>query len=435
MITYDISPAVLCRAAALPTGRRLARGKTPALLWVFAAWLGFAAAFAASAVAAERKDAVLSFAAAYGELLRQFPEAEQGLGIDRGGPEGAVADQPMTYGLILSAEALRCRTQPDGEAKRRVRLAARWLLDNSRLAEGGKPGWGLPFAWNERPKNTAYTITTAIALEGLLDALTLRELWSAAESREIVELVRQVGERWCMEVWVDGLGGGYFNYSPHDTKPGYLCINAPAMFVGALARFVHEQGQFLPADTVRLFRSRLDAFVQTAIGTGTLRGGAPYWDYIAPPNNPVKFQRPNDLVHQAYIIWGLENYREAGGSVKLPWTQAQALESMDRFWKDGTLRFFAQDEATVKQSSREAPANLWGAGMLLASYARWGSPEQSRRCFTAICEAYGPFPRMRVLPRAVSEDGQFYPRDNAHVLFGLAYAAYGAKAGSAGKPR
>lgn len=363
----------------------------------------------------------LEFAAAYHQLLALFPEEHAGRGIDRGDAKGVVADHPMTYGLVLSAESLRHRVEPTAEGRRRVRAAARWLCDNSRLGADGKPGWGLPYAWNERPRDTSYTITTAIVVEGLLDALEADVGWTAEESAAIVALMRAVNERWCTDLWIEGQGGGYFCYCDHDALPCAFCVNAPAMFLGSLARFVHDHAAAIPVDQRRLFVSRGDALAAASVATATLRDGAPYWDYITAPHNPVKFQRPNDLIHQAYILWGLETYRDHGGAVPLPWTRDQAVESLDRFWKDGTMRFFAQDEATIKPGAREDPANLWGAGMLLACYARWDAPEKSRRCFDAILADYGPFPRMRVLPASASDDETSYPRDNAHVLFGLAH--------------
>ena len=167
----------------------------------------------------------------------------------------------------------------------------------------------------------------------------------------------------------------------------------------------------------------MDDLARSIVATATLRQGAPYWDYIAVPN-PLKSKRPNDLIHQVYILWGIETYRDLGGTVKPTWSRTGAVESLRRFWKDDTLRFFAQDETTIKPGNREAPANVWGAGMMLAFEAKWGSSRETERCWHAIARSYGPFPDLRVLPRDTSDDNQFYPRDAAHVLFGLAQTAF-----------
>ena len=377
--------------------------------------------FATHSQAAE-KPMLLDLKTAYGELLGLFPEKAQGKGRDRGKVD-VIADQPMTYGLVLSAEALRYRALPTDEGKRRVRQAARWLLDNSRLAEDGKIGWGLPFAWNEYPQHTGYTITTAVVLEGLLDALTLGDFWKKEESERILKAVREAQVRWCREMWVENHAGGYFHYSTHDAGPGWFCVNAPAMFLGAMARFHIEHASAASATERKMLAERMDKLARAIVATVELREGAPYWKYIIPPNKH-KSDRPNDLVHQVYILWGVEHYRDARNTVELPWNRAGAMESLERFWKDGTLRFFAQDEETVKPGNREAPSNLWGIGMLLAAYGKWGTPKQSARCFSSMVESHGPFPGLRVLPREVSSDGRFFLRDGAHVLFGLAHAVY-----------
>lgn len=369
----------------------------------------------------------LDLAGHYASLLALFPDEHAGRGIDRSDPDAGPADQPMTCGLVLSAESLRYRAAPSPAGARRVRLAARWLLDNSRLGGDGRPGWGLPGAWDHRPANTAYTITTAVALEGLLDALGL-DLWSADEAAGILAALRQVCDRWTRELWVEGYSGGYFAYSPCDVNPPFFCINAPAMFLGALARPLAEHGAALPGDELRRLRACADAAARAIVATAVLRDGAPFWDYIALPN-PLNSKRPNDLVHHAYILWGVETYREAGGAVPLPWERGRAIDSLDRFWRDGALRFMAQDEPGLSAARLQEPANVWGTGMMLACLGRWGTACQARRCLDAILASYGPFPRLRVLPPEAGGDGRFFPRDAAHVLFGLAYAAYSARSG------
>lgn len=382
---------------------------------------GFAAACLTASVAAAEDGSAPDYDAAYLRLRAKFSEATPGRGIDRGGPRDLVADQPMTCGLVLSAESVRLRSIPDEEGKRRVRLAVRWLLDNARPADDGRPGWGLPFAWDARPANTPYTITTAVAIEGLLDALAV-PIWTPGESEEIRTLIRGGHARWNRDLRVAGHGGLYYGYSPRDMSPAWFCVNAPAMYLGAMARFLKEHGETLAGPERDSLRRDLDDLARAVVATVAIREGAPYWDYIAQPN-PLGSRRPNDLVHQAYILWGVETYRDAGGAVPLPWSRAKAVESLDRFWKDGTPRFFAQDEPDVKPGNREAPANVWGVGMLLACCAKWGGPERTRRCHEAVLASYGPFPAVRVLPAHASDDDRFYPRDAAHVLFGLAHAA------------
>ncbi len=108
----------------------------------------------------------LELANTYQQLLALYPEDHQGLGIENW--TSGTEEQPMTYGLILSAEAARYRRTGEAEAERRVSKAMAWLLDNHDLDLDGKPGWGLPQPWDAfqdgstNPVNQPYTITTAI---------------------------------------------------------------------------------------------------------------------------------------------------------------------------------------------------------------------------------------------------------------------------------
>ena len=137
----------------------------------------------------------------------------------------------MTYGFVLSAEARHFRFDRNAESGRRVRKAVRWLIDNRDLNGDGKPGWGLPQAWpawgqRTNPHNQPYTITTAIVLQGMLDALAIRDLWSAAKRDEMLDFMVQVAQRWCRELWTEGYGGGYFWYSPSPADD-IFGVNAP----------------------------------------------------------------------------------------------------------------------------------------------------------------------------------------------------------------
>ncbi len=336
----------------------------------------------------------------------------------------------MTYGLVLSAEAVRFKATGHDEGRRRVRKAARWLMDNSDLDRDGRPGWGLPQAWDAfqdgttNPPNHPYTITTAIVLNGLLESLAIPFFWTPAEQKEMKTLIGQVALRWCREMWSEGYEGGFFWYSP-DSSDAKFCVNAPSMFLGSLVRFLAEQGDLLDPDERRLIQERCDALARAIVSTVIIRRDAPYWhaQAVAQPGSAL---RPDDLAHHVYTLWGIESYRDRGGRVALPWTRAQAIESVGRFWRDNRIYNFPQDVTyTDKQAAfNDRPAVLWSVGMMLAFYSRWGDERQAARCFDAIKRDYGPWPRVRLNPPNAGADDAFYPRHAAHLLWGLALHAF-----------
>ena len=113
--------------------------------------------------------------------------------------------------------------------------------------------------------------------------------------------------------------------------------------------------------------------------------------------------------------------------MKLPWTRAQAIASVDCYWRDGRMWALPQDApAEPGGAISKSPPTLWSVGMALAFYAKWGDPEQGRRTFEAIDRDYGPWPELRLEPKGPKGEGNttFYPRHAAHALLGLAIYAY-----------
>jgi len=359
----------------------------------------------------------------YADLLATFPEDRQGYGKD--GFLLVVDHQPMTYGLVLSAEAVHFQRKPNDETQRRVRKAVRWLMDNRDLDGDGLPGWGLPQPWDAwadgttNGPNHVYTITTAIVLDGLMDAMEARPLWTENEIKEMRGLVIDVVMRWCRSIWSDGYGGGFFWYSP-SRNDEIFGINAPAMFLSGMARLLHDHKQALQPDQFALIQSRADQLARAIVSTVEIRDGQPFWLY-APEPNKLNHHRPNDLLHHFYTLWGIERYRDCGGRVPLPWSREAALRTADRFWTDGKLC----DYEYVKDKASGCPpvsARLWSAGMMLAFCAKYGDTAQAEKCLRAIQQDYGPWPQLSCAPKAGVKN--VFPRQSSHVLLGLAFHAF-----------
>lgn len=364
--------------------------------------------------------------AAYTQLIAMYPEEDQGLGKEKVFP--TIEEQPMTYGLILSAESLHFHATHDEGSRQRIRKSVRWLLDNQDLDRDGKPGWGLPQAWDAfsdgtlDPTNQPYTITTAIVLNGLMDSLALNDFWSHAERKEIETVMANVAVRWCKEIWSKGYGGGYFWYSPSPVDD-IFAVNSPSMFTGSLARLLHEHSDAFNRIDRALVQSRADDMARAIVATVELRRGLPFWDYR--PN--YKPRQPNDLLHHIYTLWGIETYRDCGGRIKLPWTRAQAIASLDEFWKNGRIMEYPQDVTYTgdQEKYNNTHSSLWGAGSLTAAYAKWGKREKARQALEAIARDYGPWPVLQLRAEAGKKSKDFYPRDAAHVLWGQAVYEFG----------
>jgi hypothetical protein len=378
-------------------------------------------------------DAPLSAApAAYASLLALYPLEDQGRGRET--IFKTVEEQPMTYGLLLSAESARYPVAHANDAHERIERAVRWLLDNDDLDRDGKPGWGLPQPWDAfsdgtiNPPNQPYTITTAIVLNGLLDVLKLDALPPDARE-QAKKVMTQVARRWCREMWSEGFGGGFFWYSPNPAD-AIFADNSPSMMMGSLARLLREAGDLLSPGDRDLVQSRVDAQARALVSAVELRDGLPFWSYMPLPN---KFNRstPNDVLHHVYTLWGIEQYRDTGGRVKLTWTREQALQSFDTFWEKDMICELPQFSslAATHPTDDRSPAVLWGAGSLLAAYAQWGNHARAARALDAIRRDYGPWPHLRVRPApqttTTAPESPFYARQAAHVLWGMSLYTFG----------
>lgn len=372
----------------------------------------------------------------YEALIEKFPLDAQGRGAEPSFPGSK--EQPMTYGLILMAEVHRYRSNPTPQGAERIRQAFAWLLGHADLDGDGLPGWGLPDAWDAfgdksvNPANHPYTITTALAVEGLLDVLDLARTPGGAalvSSSQIVvakDQIVQCWNRWSSQAWTPTLDGGFFWYSTNPTD-AYFTVNVSSMWAGVGARLLKEDWVRKDPVLAESIAMRTRQAAQTILGRYIPRQGLPYWNYIPRPN-AINQDEPNDAVHHVYILWGMERVRDSEGvGVILPYSRRQAAESLRPFLKHGILFDYPQDVTyTGAQSAYTTrPMILWGTGALLAWFSAFDpSTPLLSEIQLAIARDYGSFPDLRLWPSSFSSDSKFYPRFAAHILWGQSRFAY-----------
>lgn len=364
----------------------------------------------------------------YSRLLGMYPEKRQGYGLDTY-IEGR-NDQAMTYGLVLSAEAIRYNQTNAKSDVARIREATQWLINN-RENSSPAPGWGISAAWDafsdgsENPADQPYTITGAIVIEGLLDALTTSDVFSSSERDSIHNTIKQVFDYYLVNAWTDlDDSSGYFWYSPNEND-NYFTPNVSSAFLGVLSRYYKEYEKEI--DNVPLFRSKISKAAQGIIDNVHLISGMPFWDYAVYINKD-KTRRANDLVHHAYTLWGIESYRENIGEISIPWGREDAVKSLNSYWKGDDVKLMPQDSYEPSDKSiSDRPVNLWGAGAMLGLYAKWNDIESAHKALCYIDQNYGIWPGLTLYPVSYSNDKNFYSRHGAHVLWGLAYLQYSIK--------
>lgn len=313
-------------------------------------------------------------------------------------------DRPMAYGLILSAESNRFKATKDSSAIQMARNCGRWILNNSDLNSNGIYGFGLADAWDAfgdssvNPANTEYTITTALAVEGLLD-------WYQIESDSLLlDSIVQV---------LDGCLKPYLNeqfnsplqipaYSLSIPDRHYDVYNPAAYLSGVLMRY----SKLIEDDSISsLAEAKADVIMEELLRNQNKdENGNSYWNY------GIQIKRPNDLVHACYIIEGIRSYKEAGRSVAISYEAAMG-HLMSFYNHNKWFEYVEEDSQTNNINSR-----LWGLGMLMFSLSQNGNDQSIEATLWPQIMRYhkgdGYF-------RFKENDDRSLVRQDAHLLLGL----------------
>jgi hypothetical protein len=307
--------------------------------------------------------------------------------------------QPMAYALFASAMLERSARTRDPEPIERAEAAIRWLIDHPTSPNG----WGLGIAFapfrkaQPNPPATAYAITTALVVQALYDFVDARE---ASPREASPRRVCAVAERARVEAdhalqrlsaFVSSDATGAWPWYSERADDDVATFNVTAMVAGQLQR----SGEPSLARIATAMMQHLHHHAQRSAD------GLPRWPYALHPLT----ERPNDLVHHAYIVDGIAAYLRYGGA---PLFDPAALHaSLAVFLRGGCLREFPEGDA---------PARVWASGAALHAAATLERHFAQR----GLVERLAPHTRMT---------GPFYPRVATHVLWGLAALPPAADAG------
>lgn len=362
----------------------------------------------------------------YEEIAGTFLSDPPGYGIDILSTGPIVSDE--NAGMIAFAEAHRYRMNLSADAQVRLRKSVQSLLDRKDL--DGLPGvaWGLGVAWDAfgdgtvNSENHPYTVTNAIVIEGLLEAIQSGGLEN--ETQVQVRAAIRDCVRYTMESMY--LPSGYFGYSPAPTDMVPV-LNVTAYTAGVVLRALAELPNEFTALEKADFRSKCLECVASVVNEVVDVEGAPQWNYHS---NQSPFwarlkNQPNDLFHHAYIIWGLEMARIHGGA-SVPFTRAQYLASLRQYFRGTRLYGYPEKWPFPLGSDFGKPSRVWGPGYCVGIAAFLGDNALADQ-FLAECVSEHPgWPTPRSFPGWFgTSDPVYYPRYGANILWGLGIRAYG----------
>ncbi len=361
--------------------------------------------------------------AEYASHLALFSPTDPGTGMDPFGP--VPTEQPETTGLVLKAEALRLRATHSDDARQRVQNAIDRLQATSDLDGNGVLGWGLGDAWDAfgdgstNPANWTYTVTTAIVLDGLIEAYENRSWIDPKYGPILSDLILGSTQAIADNAWSERGSGGYFWYSPSPSD-NHLVPNVSAYFTGELARVVRNFRSVLGPAKSTEYSEKVRKAISTIGEVMRMVDDAPIWYYWegAPTD-------PQDLVHQGYTLLGLQQAHDALGE-PLPFTAAQATKGITSYLKDGLAYEYPQNTTYSDPLFATRPARSWGPGYVLYPLTEINGKTSVEPWVTNLKTRYGRYPDVLwfatdYLP---GQPQDYYPRIGAHILLGLASAAY-----------
>ncbi len=333
----------------------------------------------------------------YDSLISSLDNENPGFGEET--PNGIPSESSMAYALLAQAAALVGDTHT-------MHLSATWLVENpsSDLAMG----WGLTFAWDAygdgsvNPPTTVYGITTALAVNGLLES------YCRSGNTNYLDAAVSSLEYYSNHTSEDRYGT-YFNYSDQSTDAfNTHNVNAMLMLAYARAGTILNRQEFI----------RLATEVANSLNLAkTATTNSITWPYTAFAESGTRADR-NDVVHAAYIAFGiLETQKILEIEIA---TQKELEDYMNGFLRNGNLKEFRTYEYR-NETEDQLRARGWGLGMYIA----WLSSIENYSSGFAATEMIEDYKTLEDTYEYVFGSETAIPRSTSHLLYGVATLAVG----------
>lgn len=360
---------------------------------------------------------------AYKSHMRVYRSGRQGYGFDPLSPEQAL-DFPMVYGLIASAELSFSITTGNSRSFENAIGAADWLVRNADLNQNGLIGYGLPFEWDAfqngsvNPKHTEYGITTALAVQGLLDTVDAIDCKFEQnmihngyhdKRKEYIEISRSALSSFIEKKLFNDYGneGLCFWYSTR-SEDAFDVNNVNSMLGGMLQRLSTYVDPDFSRSTQWIARRSIQYAINQIILSDAESVGW-YWNYYGRKKPVGKKVQPNDLVHAAYTFDGIRNYYHYGGDLI---TQIELKE----LTKHILLYVDAKQRVVKRWADRKSEPKLWDIGYLLFLLSQFDDFIRAKVVFEYLQAVYlGNDAHYAYLPN----DRRAFVRHEAHVALGL----------------
>jgi len=232
---------------------------------------------------------------------------------------------------------------------------------------GGLTGRGIPLQKAQNPADTLYGVTIAIAVDGLYRTYQL-----TGDERYLDAAVKSLSD-YSHEHSAHTNEAIYFHYSDQPADYGYRVANITAMLMAQYAKVgaATQNSEFITlAD--KAYKSLM---IDSLSNEKTLS-----WHYLG--NSPKP--RGNDLIHAAFIVYGLHLYVET--KPKTPEIERilnQAALYLEGFVLEEKVYEFHRAEKPLYKNPR---ARSWAVGMLMFAAKQIGNNDLAKRTAAVISE-------------------------------------------------
>lgn len=251
---------------------------------------------------------------------------------------------PMAFALIASAEANRYIYTRDRTILKQIVQNVDWLVKNKDINNNGIIGWGVPYAWDAfgdgsvNPANTEYTITTALAVKGLLDtieAIDKSDIVTKLIYRNKKDIYLQTAQETIdsfieNKFYTQNPDGTIFFWYSSQKSDAQLVTNCHTMFVGILQRI---SSYSIDKNKKNFYRDLADKGMKYLLETKIEKEGAWYWIYYPKSKEPHE----DYGVHAAYTVDGLLMYKKNNGRLSSEIDEQKILNGLKLYIKDGRI--------------------------------------------------------------------------------------------------
>lgn len=239
----------------------------------------------------------------YTDLLATFPNENVGYDYGHGGDADDLGKRhwPMVYSLVSGSEARRAVATGSDQAAARASAAARWLYKHRDRNNNGQVGWGLPVTADAgsngvtNPRHTEYAITTALAVQALLDVVDLYERRgdTFSKRRTYLRAAEAALAPYVNEYYNSYEYGRCFWYSLREAD-SYDVLNASVMVAGQCQRLLGYE-QETGGGVARAADEAVAYILELATSINVEGVFWPYWGTTPAEGAPEEML--NDAVH------------------------------------------------------------------------------------------------------------------------------------------